>query len=118
MRVIGELIDTIQNELHAHCKDWEFDGERVTNVYRKGKNKLIIEFGGETQITLRLKPNGRKVTCPECRKAKSGWPHWWHNIAEGTGVKYVCHDCTVDDLKRGGQSDGEASGHEDLGPGH
>lgn len=118
MRVIHEMIDTVQNEFLAHCKDWEFDGERVTNVYRKGKNKLVIEFGSETQITLQLKANGKKTVCPGCRKAQRGWPRWWHNIAAAPGTRYVCHDCTVDLLGGGDQSDGEATGHEDLGPGH
>jgi hypothetical protein len=113
VRVITELIATIQDGLDNSRNNWEFDfdGRRIVNAYRKGKNKLVLELGDDAEITIRFKANGKKTTCPVCRKAKVGWPHWWRNIARRSGaVCYACHDCVVD--SGGDQSDSEAGGPE------
>jgi hypothetical protein len=119
MRVIDELVSTIQNELNNRCGDWEFDGRRVVNAYRKGKSRLVLELGDDAEITIRFKPNGSKKHCPVCEKTKGGWPHWWRNVAESypndderrKGLTYACHDCVVD--SRGHEGDSEASGPEE-----
>ena len=109
MRVIDVLVSTIQNEFANRCGDWTFDGRRVVNAYRKGKNKLVLELGGEDLITLRFKPNGEKRDCPVCKKAKGGGPSWWRNVSKH-GTLYACHDCVVD--KCGHECDSAASGPE------
>jgi hypothetical protein len=106
VRVIEEIVSTIQNEFCNRSGDWEFDGRRVVNAYRKGKNKLILELGDDAEITLRLKPNGAKKECPSCGSTKSGWPFWWKNIAFGGLLLYACHDCVV--RAGGGEGEGEA----------
>jgi len=110
MKAIEDIIGTLQNELLANCKSWTFDDLPIGNVYRKGKNKLVIELAPDAQITIRFKANGRKTHCHTCGKARPGWPYWWRNVAEGKGLLYACRDCTQ--AARRDKGEGEADGPE------
>lgn len=110
MRVTKELIATIQNEFANRCNDWEFDGRKIINAYQKGEDGLVLELGGEEELTIRVEANGKEKRCASCGKTKSGWPYWWRNIGGSGPVLYGCHDCVVN--KERGQGDGEAGGSE------
>ena len=103
MRVIEDIIGTLQNELLANCNSWTFDDLPIGNVYRKGKRGLVIELGPDAEVTIRLKVNGKKARCPSCGKTKRGWPYWWRNVAEGKGLLYGCRECVQANRRDQGQ---------------
>lgn len=109
MRVIEDIIGTLQNELLANCNNWTFDDLTIGNVYRKGKNKLVIELGPDAEVTVRFKVNGKKARCSSCGKTKGGWPYWWRNVASGKGLLYGCRDCVQAARRNKGESEAKES---------
>jgi hypothetical protein len=109
VKAIEDIIGTLQNELLANCKSWTFDDMPIGNVYRKGKNKLVIELGEDAEITVRIKVNGKKAYCHACGKAQAGWPYWWRNVAAGKGLQYGCRECVKASRRDKGQGQGDES---------
>lgn len=106
---VQEMLDTLQNELHARVKDWEFDEQRVVNVYGLD-NKLVVELGdcSEIHIVVNEPVMGDRRKCPKCGEMKSGWPDGWRNIAPGPGLQYACSDCAKKEGKLDDQGNGDS----------
>jgi hypothetical protein len=103
--VTSEMLNTLENELLANQKNWEFNGHQIECVCHE-EDYLAIGFENGAQLTLRITAEGKEVRCPVCDEVKGGWPDWWSNVAtESNRLIYACADCAE---RAKGRGHGEA----------